>query len=578
MSYEFSQSLTPAGASRAVANNMPPAGSKFKANNTGIPDDIKSGVESLSGYSMDDVKVHYNSDRPAQLRAFAYTQGTDIHIAPGQEQHLPHEAWHVVQQKQGRVQTTFQMKAGIAINDDEGLEREADEMGQQMLQMKQVASHQLAPAIGSPASTVIQRKLGFEFETGYTISRNEEPLTKKAPIGTVNGTGWKAESDDDGRLEFIVYPPLEINASLEAKINTIFTAIETYCKGIEDRAKIAREEVVEEPVDKDKVFMEEFAPEPDEPSGAVEEDSGAVEEDSSKEDSPEKEYTYKAFSLELVTNAADDRNYSVMPSQSGYEVNANPQVTTGLSLDQLYNLNEETLKGSPAEKAIQSAAGKIALIRPRIPSSLSEFGLDKAPSDQLKGLLALVVSYLVGGNQKVPLSYPKELTDTFVLSRTGVNHLIFELPFYEKVFFQKNPSNFVALALHTANMTGAGDARLITPGLQPPGKDQRAFGPTRKAWLNGIVTGSDLLSKAADEEYESMGELGKKTEFVGTKDGDTFISAGIFEIRAGQTMAQHYKTWRKYALDLAKYIKTFQKDTAGFLRDDKIRFGKIDKK
>ena len=70
-----------------------------KGNNTGLPDNLKSGIENLSGYSMDDVKVHYNSDKPAQLHAHAYAQGTDIHLASGQEKHLAHEAWHVVQQK-----------------------------------------------------------------------------------------------------------------------------------------------------------------------------------------------------------------------------------------------------------------------------------------------------------------------------------------------------------------------------------------------------------------------------------------------------------------------------------------------
>ncbi|MCC8199019.1 MAG: DUF4157 domain-containing protein, partial [Tannerellaceae bacterium] len=96
-----------------------------KPNNTGLPDQLKAGIENLSGYSMDDVTVHYNSDKPAQLQALAYAQGTDIHIAPGQEQHLPHEAWHVVQQKQGRVQPTMQLQ-GIQVNDDEKLEKEAD--------------------------------------------------------------------------------------------------------------------------------------------------------------------------------------------------------------------------------------------------------------------------------------------------------------------------------------------------------------------------------------------------------------------------------------------------------------------
>lgn len=109
---------------------------QLKKNNSGLPDTLKSGVESLSGLSMDDVKVHYNSDKPAQLNAHAYAQGTDIHLASGQEKHLPHEAWHVVQQKQGRVQPTMMLKAKVPINDDQDLEKEADIMGTRALQMK----------------------------------------------------------------------------------------------------------------------------------------------------------------------------------------------------------------------------------------------------------------------------------------------------------------------------------------------------------------------------------------------------------------------------------------------------------
>ncbi len=101
-----------------------------KENNTGLPDNLKSGVENISGFSMDDVKVHYNSNKPAQFKAHAYAQGTDIHVASGQECHLPHEAWHVVQQKQGRVQPTLQMKDKVNVNDDDSLEKEADSMGE----------------------------------------------------------------------------------------------------------------------------------------------------------------------------------------------------------------------------------------------------------------------------------------------------------------------------------------------------------------------------------------------------------------------------------------------------------------
>jgi hypothetical protein len=89
--------------------------SPVRRNNAGLPDALKGGIEALSGLSMDDVHVHYNSSKPAQLEALAFTQGTDIHVGPGQERYLPHEAWHVVQQKQGRVKPTLQAK-GVAIN------------------------------------------------------------------------------------------------------------------------------------------------------------------------------------------------------------------------------------------------------------------------------------------------------------------------------------------------------------------------------------------------------------------------------------------------------------------------------
>ena len=85
-----------------------------KENKTRLPDGLKEGVENLSGISMENVKVHYNSSQPAQLNALAYAQGTDIHVAPGQERHLPHEAWHVVQQAQGRVKPTLQMKVNLS--------------------------------------------------------------------------------------------------------------------------------------------------------------------------------------------------------------------------------------------------------------------------------------------------------------------------------------------------------------------------------------------------------------------------------------------------------------------------------
>ncbi|MBO9609763.1 MAG: DUF4157 domain-containing protein [Paenibacillaceae bacterium] len=100
------------------------------AGGSGMPEELQAGLEHLSGMDLSDVNVHRNSPEPAKLDALAYAQGDDIHLGPGQETHLPHEAWHVVQQRQGRVQPSMQM-GDTAINDDATLEQEASDMGAQ---------------------------------------------------------------------------------------------------------------------------------------------------------------------------------------------------------------------------------------------------------------------------------------------------------------------------------------------------------------------------------------------------------------------------------------------------------------
>jgi len=129
MMAQYKKKAPPAAAVAAVQRQEKTG----KVNRTGMPDHLKSSIESMSGYSMDPVRVHYNSSRPAELQALAYTQGTEIHVAPGQERHLPHEAWHVVQQMQGRVRPTMRIK-GIGVNGSPALEQEADVMGRRAVQ------------------------------------------------------------------------------------------------------------------------------------------------------------------------------------------------------------------------------------------------------------------------------------------------------------------------------------------------------------------------------------------------------------------------------------------------------------
>ncbi len=136
---------------------------------------------------MGDVSVHYNSRRPAQIGALAYTQGSDIHIGPGQERHLPHESWHVVQQKQGRVRPTLQAK-GLEINDERGLEREADVMGEKAARLGESLGVTASPplragvgaGVGVGVGVGVQRKV-IQRETDGTTP-HDPPEVEEAPV------------------------------------------------------------------------------------------------------------------------------------------------------------------------------------------------------------------------------------------------------------------------------------------------------------------------------------------------------------------------------------------------------------
>ena len=92
---------------------------------TGIPNSMKLYAEKKFGSSLDDVKVHYNSEKPSRFNALGYTQKNDVYLGPGQEKHLMHELCHVIQQKRGVVKPTA-AEGGYAVNDSADLEREAE--------------------------------------------------------------------------------------------------------------------------------------------------------------------------------------------------------------------------------------------------------------------------------------------------------------------------------------------------------------------------------------------------------------------------------------------------------------------
>ncbi|RIJ50871.1 DUF4157 domain-containing protein [Maribellus luteus] len=197
-------------------------------NDTGLPDNLKSGIENLSGFSMDDVKVHRNSDEPAKVQAHAFAQGTNIHLAPGQEKHLPHEAWHVVQQKQGRVKPTFQMKGQVNVNDDPGLETEADVMGAKAIKAMQqkdvettltssalAASRQLKEKASSP---LVQRNSDSVYQLQTRIYY--APPNNRAGNSVINRANHKRNLHNSTQRDLAAYHSGYINYVQAANLGT----------------------------------------------------------------------------------------------------------------------------------------------------------------------------------------------------------------------------------------------------------------------------------------------------------------------------------------------------------------------
>ncbi|MFT6871360.1 MAG: glycerophosphoryl diester phosphodiesterase [Roseivirga sp.] len=219
-----------------------------KENNTGLPDNLKTGMENLSCMSLDDLKVHRNSDKPAQLQAHAYAQGTDIHLGPGQEKHLPHEAWHVVQQKQGRVKPTMQMKGKVNVNDDAGLEKEADVMGIQAqsytsIPLKQIKSYGLSSILQGKFLSLSERRY-FTVDEIYQIVHGQIEYTgdlKKAIKKIAEGPNIRFKTAEE--LPQIVREKLVLHSTnIEApkdhanaqwrKVNRIAGLMEAELRGI----------------------------------------------------------------------------------------------------------------------------------------------------------------------------------------------------------------------------------------------------------------------------------------------------------------------------------------------------------
>jgi hypothetical protein len=474
-----------------------PASAKAPAppNRTALPDRLKAGVESLSGLVMEGVRVHFNSPEPAQLRALAFTKGKEIHLGPGQERHLPHEAWHVVQQMEGRVKPTLQAK-GQAINEDCGLEAEADMMGMRAIQVGWPASEKpisRAGAVNSraDADAAIQRKVGFEIEVPtFHVGRGPIPEERKG----------KKEEEEEQKVPLLKAPDITKGETLETgngwKLTPDGGNYNWYAEFITD------------PFDE--------TDERDQMTNTVADLSGFAT-------------GLKAKSI----NKLAKKDYWIEPS--GREIVGAFHVTGGIRLDQILALLEATR--AEARKLLDRAEeddiqGPIDIdesergvmedeqtILGRAATELADAKKRKL-SPEYQGLVGLAGTYVAAqrrqGEKQGAADYGKQYLP--IMSRTNLGAI------RGKVKDMPSIEVFVADVLEAAGLKTEDEKKPLFPaGLEQVDEDKRMIEAHPKitigAWLAGFHKGSDL----AWSDSAKSGGGGFGLEGVGRKNKHHFL-------------------------------------------------------
>ena len=113
-----------------------PGGEPAHDDKTGLPDDVRQGMEEAIGGNFSSVQFVTESKKAEEVGALAFTQGKNVEFAPGQFKPdttaglelIGHELTHVDQQEKGTVEPTMEI-GEMLVNDDKSKETEADDKG-----------------------------------------------------------------------------------------------------------------------------------------------------------------------------------------------------------------------------------------------------------------------------------------------------------------------------------------------------------------------------------------------------------------------------------------------------------------
>jgi hypothetical protein len=365
-----------------------------------------------------------------------------------------------------------------------------------------------APLLSRAPSHALQRAVGYEFETGWLVYEQALPnssqvksMKKKDKVASFSSFRVEADEAEGGlsEVEFVVDPPVEVQAGGRESLEFTMNYIEIFGGDMLNAAA----------------------------------GNGF-------------------FRLNDITGRQTDRRFLIKKRDE--ELRAGPQVTSGISLEAIAEIGKT--KGG---KNLPEEFGKSVRTIQSITVTIDETDLrDQLPegtmSPPLRGLVSLLVSLLWGGEQK--LEYPKQIADAFLLGRTDLARVYSLLPAETREFYRRAPRTFVGMVLKAAGLPDSEETPVIVHGVRPSLESGFVpIGPPRGKWLFFLTQGFDLMSRELDAQFESMGELGRKTEEVGPQHKE----APIFELRGAQTQKIPLPAWKPFALTVFDYLLELEK-------------------
>jgi hypothetical protein len=172
------------------------------------------------------------------------------------------------------------------------------------------------------------------------------------------------------------------------------------------------------------------------------------------------------------------------------------------------------------------------------------------PSDDLKGLIAIISSYLIKGSTNRMLSYPKQIANV-MMARTDFARLFRLLPDAERAVLEADTDLWVELVVDAASAGKLGgtvdpNANVIEMGTKGTGVVDLKI----KDWLTAIPQNDDKLNSAYAPT--ALGAMKETVEDVGPATARR--PAGIFEFRASQMHKLPLSQWKQFAMEAHAYI------------------------